>query len=99
MRVVNLRTQVAGNHGSEESHALAEAEAEAARARQKCRYAVAPGQQFTTPSGAVLTSGSEVLLSMLHGHADRAAWQVLESLVMRGLVLEADGVDDGPRAA
>ena len=94
MSRVNLRANLAGVHGDEASQQRAEIAVEAARVAQAARgvrFAVAPGCSLATPSGVVLSAGTEVTVGMLHGHPHHAGWVLLERYVTAGDVLEAEG--------
>jgi hypothetical protein len=71
---------------------------EAARAVQRVRYAVAPGQRVPIPGG-FLTEASEVTLELLGGHHG-----YLQALIRTSKVIDADGFgyrapDPSPEAA
>jgi hypothetical protein len=91
--VINIRTTYARVSPDPDEQERYEAECERARAEQKTRghrYAIAPRQSLSLHDGTRLGPGQEVRLSQFRLFRDVAAWQQLEALVHRGLVLEAD---------
>jgi hypothetical protein len=85
---VNLRTNVPMAFGDAATQAAYEAQCTDARERQTVRFAVAPRQSVTTPSGHVHKAGEEISVAQLHG-GQEAAWVILERWVASGVVLEA----------
>jgi hypothetical protein len=79
--------------GSEADRQAYLVECKTARRAQTVRFAVAPRDAVTTPAGKIITAGSEIRASDLHGGSE-PAWRMLRDLVEAGRVLEADGLGD-----
>jgi hypothetical protein len=99
-QVVNMRGRglpmVFGDNATREAY---ERELQAALAAQRVQFAVAPRIRLPLPNGTgFLESGSEVRLAQLAG-GPLAPQLVLNRWLASGHVIEADGFDDGPRAA
>jgi hypothetical protein len=112
-QVVNLRARIPLQLPTREAEREYELKVAAARRAQVVRYAVAPRVQLTLPNGGtVRTAGEEVKLSEFEGgtyawtdgngrrrQETKPAWRALRDAIEDGLVIEADGFDDPPRAA
>jgi hypothetical protein len=97
---VNLRYGYAeGRFGDDESREKYAAECERFRATMATRYAVAPGQRVTTPSGRIIPAKVAIDANDLRGDSTRPAWRILEQLVRAGSVLENYEFTSPPEAA